>query len=811
VLQDLLHAVRLLRKNPGFTFVAVLTMALGIGANTTVFSVVNAILLRPLPGIAEPGRLVSVSRIQDGNFFDNFGYPDYLDYRDRSRSFAGLAAYCTAPLSLTTDSTSRVYGQLVTDNYFGVLRVKPAIGRLLGSGDGQVAVISYGMWRDRFGGTADIAGSRMVLNGVPFTIVGVASPGFHGTAVDESFDVWVPISTQPVTLSRMSQGILENRAAGWIQVFGRLKPGATVRQADAELRTIAAQLTAAYPQTNRNRSVSAAGGVGMYPDDRAEVSGLLALLAGSVGLLLLIACANVAGLFLVRASRRSREMAVRLAVGAGRWRLIRQLLAEGIVLALAAGAVAILLAQWAAVQIAAFSGSASLLHRVDLSVDGRVLAFTVAACLLTGLLFAIVPAIQSSHVDVASALKNGSAGAGVRRSRFRATLVVSQVVLSFILVSASATIVRDLHRLITGNPGFETRNVAMASVDMSTLPHFEERGHAFYTQLLERLPGVPGVVSASLAGTVPPQAISGRVSIFYPGQEPTPEVLRGREFELGLRVDLNRIAPRYFETLGIPLLRGRDFTDRDHGVVIVSKKLADKLWPGEDAVGKRIAWPEPGGIARPPFEVIGVAADAKYRSLVTGAPLLMYVPVLSEYDSRTSIVVRTKSDPANVLADIERVARSVDKDVPIYHPETMAAHTADSLWQQRTAATWIGAFSIMALLLAAVGLYGVIAQSVAQRTRELGIRMALGAAPASVSRLVLREGMTLAVTGTALGVPAALAAVRGMRRMVEGIGGTDAAILAMVGVLLGVVTLAACWIPARRAARVDPLVALRYE
>ncbi len=786
-------------------------MALGIGANTTVFSVVNAILLRPLPGIAEPGRLVSVSRLQDGNIFDNFGYPDYSDYRDRARSLAGLAGFCTAPLSMTTDGTNRVRGDLVTDNYFGVLGVKPAIGRLLRPGDGQVAVVSYGMWRERFGGNSEIAGTRIILNGVPFIIVGVAPAGFRGTAVDESMDVWVPLSTQPVTLSRLSEGILANRASGWIEIFGRLKQGVTVRQADVELRLIAAQLGATYPQTNKNRSVSVAGGVGMYPDDRAEVAGLLGLLAGSVALLLLIACANVAGLFMVRASRRSREMAVRLAVGAGRWRLIRQLLAEGIVLAFAAGAVAILMAQWATVQIATFSGSASLLHRVDMAMDGRVLGFTVGACLLTGLLFSIVPAIQSSQVDVASALKNGSAGAGVRRSRFRAALVVSQVVLSFILVTASATIVRDLHRIISGNPGFETSNVAMAAVDMSTLPHFEERGRAFYKQVLERLPGVPGVVSASLAATVPPQAISGRVSIFYPGQEPTPEVLRGREFELGLRVDLNRIAPRYFETLGIPMLRGRDFTDRDHGVVIVSKKLADELWPGEDAVGKRIAWPEPGGVVRPPFEVIGVAADAKYRSLTGGAPLLMYAPVFADYDNRTHIVVRTASNPASVVADLERVVRSVDQDVPVYRVETMAEHTADSLWQQRTAAIWIGAFSLMALILAAVGLYGVIAQSVAQRTRELGIRMALGAAPQAVSRLVLREGMTLAVTGTALGVPAALAAERVMRRMVEGIGGTDLMILASVGVLLGVVTLAACWIPARRAARVDPLVALRYE
>jgi predicted permease len=803
--------MRLLRRNPGFAFAVILTMALGISANTIVFSVVNAILLRPLPGIVEPGRLISLSRIQDGNVFDNFGYPDYLDYRDRSRSFTGLAAYSAAPLSLTTDGTNRVRGNLVTDNYFDLLGVKPTVGRLLASGDAEVAVLSYGMWRQKFGASPGIAGTRIVLNGAPFTIVGVAEPGFRGTAVNESIDIWVPISTQPVTLSRLSRGILQNRASGWIEIFGRLKPQVTVRQADAELRTIAAQLAAAYPETNRHRSVSAASGVGLYPEDRAEVTGLLELLAGSVALLLAIACANVAGMFMVRASRRRREIAVRMAIGAGRWRLIRQLLAEGIVLAFAAGAAAILIAEWAAVQIAGFSTSSSLLHRVDLSLDGRVLAFTVAACLLTGVLFAIVPAIQSSQVDVVSALKDGSAGAGSRRSRFRAALVVAQVVLSFVLVTASSTLVRDLHRLIGGNPGFEMNNIAMASVDMSTLPHFEERGRAFYRQVLERLPAVPGVVSASLAGTVPPQDFSGRVSIFYPGQEPTPEILRGREFELGLRVDLNRIAPRYFETLGIPLLRGRDFTARDHGVVIVSKRLADKLWPGEDAIGKQIAWPVPGGEVRPAVEVIGVAADAKYRSLITEAPLLLYAPMLEGFENGTHIVVRTASDPGNVIGDIERMVRSIDKDVPIYRVETMAAHTADSLWQQRTAASWIGAFSLLALMLAAVGLYGVIAQSVAQRTRELGIRMALGAAPKSVARLVLREGMTLAVMGTALGVPAALAAERMMRRMMEGIGGTDISILIGVGVLLSVVTLAACWIPARRAARVDPLVALRYE
>jgi predicted permease len=288
-------------------------------------------------------------------------------------------------------------------------------------------------------------------------------------------------------------------------------------------------------------------------------------------------------------------------------------------------------------------------------------------------------------------------------------------------------------------------------------------------------------------------------------------VLRGREFEMGLRVDIDRIAPRYFQTLGIPLLRGRDFTDSDQAVVIVAKRLADRLWPGEDAVGKRIAWPQPGGTPRPPFEVIGVAVDAKYRSLIADAPLLMYVPALTDYESRTHIVVRTASDPAALLADIERVARSVDKDVPLYRPETMAVHTAESLWQQRTAASWIGAFSLLALILAAVGLYGVIAQSVAQRTRELGIRMALGAAPRSVSRLVIREGMTLALIGTSIGLPSALVSEGIIRRLLAGIGGTDVPMLLAIGMVLAIVMLAASWIPARRAAKVDPLVALRYE
>jgi macrolide transport system ATP-binding/permease protein len=808
MIEDLRYGLRILVKNPGFAIVAILTMALGIGANTAVFSVINGLLLRPLPGILDQNRLITLIRTQPTGPFDSFGYPDYCDLRDRTQTLTGIAAHTWAPLTLGSE---RVLGDLVSENYFEVLEAKPAIGRLLApSDDSDVAVLSYGLWRRRFGGNPSAVGSSVTINGYPFTVVGVTQEGFRGSTSNDAYDVWVPVKTQPRTLPRLSDGILQNRSSGWLRMFGRLKPGVDIRAAEAEMKTIAAQLAAAYPVTNTGRSVSMIAGLGLYPDDRADVSNLLVLVGGAVALLLVIACANVAGLLMVRSTRRTREIAMRVAVGASRVRIIRQLLTEGMLLALIAGVVGFLASQWVTQIIAATNQKTRLLHSMDVSPDVRVFAFTLLACAVAGIVFALVPAAQSSKVDLADALKTGSAGGGYRRSRWRSGMVTAQVALSFILLSASGILLRDVYRIITSNPGFETRDVAMMSIDMSTLPNFEQRGPVVYRQLLERLPAVPGIVSASLAGTVPPYDLSSRVSIFYPGQEPPPDVLRGHAFELGLRVDINRIAPRYFETLGIPLLEGRDFSDRDRGAVIISKKLAERLWPGQDAVGRRIAWPEPGRWADAAQEVIGVAADAKYRSLIADAPLLMYVPALADFDSRTHIVVRT-ANPTRAIADIQRVVREIDKDVPVFNPETMTAHAAESLWQQRTAASWISVFSLLALILAAIGLYGVIAQSVAQRTREVGIRMALGAAPASVSRLVMREGMTLALAGMAVGIPATVAISRAIRGLLVGIGGTNLLTLLCVAVVLTLVMLLACWIPARRAANVDPIEALRCE
>lgn len=610
---------------------------------------------------------------------------------------------------------------------------------------------------------------------------------------------------------------MENRAAGWLELFGRLRPGVSVQQADAEIKTIAAQLSQAYPVTNGKRTAAIAPGLGTYPHDRSEVSGLLALLSGAVALLLLIACANVAGMLLLRAVGRTREIAIRLATGASRGRILVQLLTEGAVLALIGGALGVSLAGWATqAVIAASQGTApSLVRHAGADINGTVLAFTLLASLATGFLVTLAPALQSLKVDLINSLKNGLPGSGFRATRVRSLLVAGQVALSMALLSAAGLLLSGLNRIVRADPGFEANHIAMAAVDLNLERYSEDRGRFFYRELLGRLNSAPGILSASLAFTVPPTEWPGAVSIFHPGQEPPPDALQGREFELGLRVNINRISPDYFRTLRIPLLAGRDFSDRDRvgapGVVIVSRQLAQKMWPGENPIGQQIAYPRWAGPWRPPFQVIGVAGDVKHLALTSAAPLLLYVPIFQEYDGRTRVVVRTASDPSAGIAAIQRAVSATDKNVAVYSAQTGAEHSSGSLWQQRMAAGWIGAFSVMALLLAAVGLYAVIAQSVAQRTREVGIRVALGANRRSVIGLVIKQGMWLALTGILVGVPAAIGVNRLLRNRLAGIEGSDPVVLLAISALLVLVMLAACWIPARRAARIHPVEALRSE
>jgi predicted permease len=594
MLEDLRFALRALAKNPGFAVVAALTMALGIGANTAVFSLVNAVLLRPLSGVAEPDRIVSFARVLKTESFDNLDYPDYADYRDTNQSFSGIAAHCPAMVIFNLHGAERIAGDLVTENYFDVLGVRPAIGRLLLPGD-DAAVISYALWERKFGHSPDVLGSRILLNGSPFVVAGVAARGFRGTAVNEAFDVWAPVTAQPKLLARLSPGILQDRAAGWIQVFGRLKHGVELRQAQAEITALSAQLMHSHSES---KPVALAGNFGMYPDDRAEVSGLLGLLSSAVALLLLIACANVAGLFLVKASGRTREIALRLAIGATRARIFRQLLTEGLVLAMIGGAIGLLFSQWASAAVLSIIDRVPMLRAVEVAVDFRVLGVTLLASLIAGALFAAAPAFQWYKLDLIESLKSGLPGSGQRRDRFRTALVAGQVALAFVLLSASAVSLRDLHRILNAAPGFETKRAIIMTMDLTGLNYSAEQGLAFQHRFLEQIDSLPGVSSASLASTIPPYDLSTRISLFYPGQEPPQNVFHGHEFELGLRVDLDTVAPRYFETLAIPILQGREFTDRDGGVAIVGRRLADRLWPGEDPVGKRISWPAWSGPAR---------------------------------------------------------------------------------------------------------------------------------------------------------------------------------------------------------------------
>jgi predicted permease len=537
----------------------------------------------------------------------------------------------------------------------------------------------------------------------------------------------------------------------------------------------------------------------------------LKVLGAAAGLLALITCANLAGLFAARNVARAREIAMRLAVGAGRARIVRMLLAEGIVVAAAAAVLGCALAGWMA-QLMAAIGPA---RRIQLATDWRVIAFAAAAGAVTVLLFALLPAMRALPVDLIAPLKNGAPGSGRRGSRVRRLLLAAQMAACFVLLTAAGLLVRDVARTLSADPGYETHKLAMGSIDLTLNRIAEEKGLAIYRELIRGLPSIPGVVSATLASSVPPEEYPGRVSIFHPGETPSPEMLMAREFQLGLRVDINRVGPRYFETLGIRLLQGRDFSLRDDAgeplVAIVTPALAARMWPGENPIGKRLSAPEWGGPPRPPIEVIGLAVDTRSHSLA-GAPVaVMYLPVLQNYDGRTRLVVRTASEPAGAIAGIEQTLHGVNPELALYRPETMGDHVAQSVWAQRMAMEWIAAFALMALVLSAIGLYGAMAQLVSQRTREVGIRMALGATPEAVSRMVVMQGMWVGVTGAAAGVPSALLVTGMLRQWLSQVGPRDPLSYVAAALVLWTVLLAACWIPARRAARVDPVESLRGE
>jgi len=537
-------------------------------------------------------------------------------------------------------------------------------------------------------------------------------------------------------------------------------------------------------------------------------------LLAAVMLLLLIACSNVANLLLLRATTRRREIAVKLALGATRGRLARQLLTEGLLLSLMAGGMGLLLAPWSAQLILAFQQPAYGLRGVDISPDARVLGFTAVLSILTAVVFGLAPAMQASKVDLVTSLKDGAPSSGQRKSRLQGSLVVAQVAVSLVLLIGAGLAVRTMQKALTMDRGFDSKNMVLMSMDLTIRGYSESQGRSFYEDLIQRVDALPGVISSSLAKTVPPNDWSDRLSVFPPGEEPPPDVLRTRLDDLGLRVDANTIAPNYFRTLGIPLLEGREFTDRDRvgapPVAILNEKLAKRLWPGESAVSKLLSvpfWREP----RPLVQIIGVARDTKHRSLLADMPLLVYLPELQSYDGRATLVARTSGDPTTLISVIRGEVAALDKDLTLYAVKTMSAQIESTLWQQRIAAGLIGVFGLLALALSAIGIYGVIAHSVAQRTREIGIRMALGADARGVRRMILRQGLVLALTGVLVGLVAAFALTRLMSSLLYGVSATDPLTFGISSVVLVGVALGACLVPARRATKVDPMIALRCE
>jgi macrolide transport system ATP-binding/permease protein len=810
---DVRFAFRRLLKSPGFTLTAVASLALGVGANTAIFSLVNSALLRPLPA-RQPERLVALNVSGAGGSMLAFSYPAYRDYRDRSAHvLEGLFATRFAPMSLSRGGDNqRIWGDLVTGNYFEVLGVAAARGRAFTPAEDAaplahpVAVISDACWRHRFGADPDIVGREITLNGHPFRVVGVAPEGFKGTDIIYTPEVWVPMMMQEWI--EPGNAWLERRTTQNIFATGRLREGVTHEQAESALNLLAAELGREHPDTDEGQTISLMPPGFIVPQLRGAVLSFAAILMGVVGLVLLLACVNLASLLLARGAARRREIAVCLALGAGRLRLVRQLLTESLLLALAGGAAGLFLALWIIDLVVAFKPPIDIPIWLDLAVDWRVLLFALAASLATSLVFGLAPALQATRPELVPALKDLGAQTGRARSRLRGALVVAQVALSLVLLLAAGLAVRALGHLQTTSPGFVVENGLVLSYDLAQMGYDEARGEQFHKQLVERVRGLPGVRSASLTDLFP-LSLNYSSNNFHAEGQP---VARGANVPTAM---VASVGLDYFPTMGIPLVAGREFAPADDEeaprVVIVNEALARKYFPGPDAsaaVGRRISHRGPDG---PYSQIVGVARDGKYWTMGEAPQPFVYFPLAQSYNSTAVLVVRAEGDPEGLAGPIRNVIGGLDAGLPVYDVKTMEEHLGLSLFPARVAATLLGAFGLLALTLAAVGVYGVVSYAAAQRTREIGIRMALGARRWDVLRLVGGRGLLLVAVGVVIGLGAALALTRFMAGLLYGVSATDPAVFAAVVLLLSAVALLACYVPARRATKVDPMVALRHE
>ena len=806
MIDDLRYALRMLRKNPGLTLVAVLSLALGIGASTTIFSWMDGLVLHPLPLVQDPGRLVFLKTLRPGGAEWSPSYPDFLDWRAQARSVSDLSvAGMDQFVVKTSGQAERAWGVYASGDYFDLLGVRPLKGRVFGPdeartpGSAPVAVISYAFWQRKFAGDTGIVGRHLLLNGHDLTVVGVLPPKFGGTIVGLAFDVWVPITMEPLLSAR--GGALEQRGRHWLNAIARLKPGVTVAEARADISLVQRRLAATYEE---DRSTTALVAPLASAGLQAWLRPLFIALLGITAVVLLVACANVANLLLARATARQKEMAVRLALGAGRWRLARQLLAESALLAGLGGAAGLFIALWGRELFAAFVPPAPFPIVLQFGVNGRVVGFAIVATGIAALLFGSAPALRASRPDLVPALKDDTGQRGMNRSRLRSALVVAQLALSVVALVAAGLFLRSLDRSKAVERGFgDPRHVLVVSTDLFAAGYQRPAGIAFINTLLDRVSGRPGVRSASVSMFVPlgfsDQTYGGAT---VEGYQPHPDE------DMSLRY--TAVGPDYFATMETPIVRGRPITaaDRDSAprVAVVNETFARRFWPGSDPIGRRLHMAGTEWIT-----VVGVARDGKYDALDEAPLPFIYLPFAQFYVSQPNLIVRTAGDPKAVIEPIRREFASLDPSVPFLDPRTLEEHIGASVFIQRTGATLLSGFGALALLMAAVGIYGVMAYVVSQRTREMGIRLALGAARRDIVGLVVGQATRLVSTGLGTGVVAALGVGMLLRSQLLGIRAYDLPTFVAVVLVLAGVALLASYLPARRAAKVDPVAALKYE
>jgi predicted permease len=820
--QDIRFALRILIKSPGFSAIAILSLALGIGANTTIFTVVNAILLNPLP-VKQISRVVQVdtvdtkTRVTAANVTKlGMSYPNCQDYARNSKVFSGLS--CIAgPLPLTWSGGTepkQIFGQMVSANYFDVLGLRPATGRLFMPdedtklGGNNVVVLSYSLWVNKFGSDPNVVIKTLTLNATSYSIVGVAPRGFKGAfTFGNAEQVWLPVSMYPQVLAGFFKDNFNDRRFLATAVIGRLKDGVSLGEAEASLKTLASSLEREFPKDNASRSVAltplveAAVGV----NNRNQFVLIGGFMMAIVGLVLLIACANLANLLLAQSAGRQKEIGLRAALGASQVRMARQLLTESMVLAILSGVVGLAIAYAGRAVLWSFRPPFILDGDVDLSFDSHVLFFTLGVALLTAVTIGLAPAVKVAKPNLIEALNVGGRGGtvGWTRSPLRSLLVVTEIALALVALIGAGLFVRSMQNAQRIDPGFESKKLFVFAFDLGALHYDEGRGQQYFRVAIDRAKAVPGVESATIASNFPLGGGLGR-TVFPEGQD---EASGYR----GTLTQLNDVDTNFFRTLRIPLVGGRDFTDADrkntHPVAIISEAMANQFWPGQNAVGKRFHF-----FGEPQLrEVVGVVRNTVVNAIGEDPQPLAYLPLTQDFAPAATMQVRTSGSPESVIAAVRSQVQSLDTNLALTNLNTIEELIDQGLWAPRVGAGLLAVFGALALLLAIVGVYGVLSYSVSQQTREIGIRMAMGARTASVLSLVVRQGMRLALVGLALGLVIAFAGMRLLSSLLFGVSAHDPATFAGVSLILATAAILGCYVPARRAAKINPISALRYE